>query len=523
MECSCVRHTDLPGASKLFLDLLYHPDRLRSYYPNLPIDPEAYARAAKVDLPADRRAALVEALRPANAGNPSLAELAKSDTVAVVTGQQVGLFSGPAYTIYKALTAVKQARELSARGIPAVPVFWLATEDHDFAEVNHCWVFNPAHEPVKLEMNVSAAGQPVGEVQLAAPPLDELQKCLGEFPFGNDVVSLVQECYAPGRTMGQAFGALLAKLLDRFGLLQLDPMSPAIRELAAPAIRRALEAAPELSQAVMARNKELTAAGYHAQVHVEEGTSFVFLLDNGRRITLRRQGREYVAGGRRFTTEELMARAASLSPNALLRPVVQDSILPTVAYVGGPAELAYLAQSEVIYRKVLGRMPVPLNRAGFTLIDERSRKLMERYHLSLSDFFQGEQALRERLSLALIPPELSGRIEATKGETMAALDRLTQALEAFDTNLVRLTRKSRRKIEYQLEKIEKKTAREVLARESTAAAHVGYLYNLIYPHRHLQERLYSILPFLAKHGFELIDTIYENVNLECPDHQLVVI
>jgi bacillithiol biosynthesis cysteine-adding enzyme BshC len=523
MECSCVRHSDLPGASKLFLDLLYHPDRLHSYYPNLPLDPDAYARAASFDFPPERRAALVEALRPGNAGNPSLGQLAMPGTVAVVTGQQVGLFSGPAYTIYKALTAVKQARELSARGIPAVPVFWLATEDHDFAEVNHCWVFNPAHEPIKLEMNVSASGQPVGEVCLEAPPLDGLWKSLGDFPFGDEVISLVSECYAPGATMGQAFGALVRRLLDRFGLLQLDPMSPAIRELAAPAIRTALAAAPELSAAVRGRNKELTAAGYHAQVHVEDATSFVFLLENGRRVTLRRQGREYVAGGRRFTSEELMARAASLSPNALLRPVVQDSILPTVAYVGGPAELAYLAQAEVIYRQVLGRMPVPLNRAGFTLLDERSRKLMERYRLTLSDFFQGEQSLRERLSLALIPPELAGRIESTKSATVAALEQLTTGLEAFDANLAKLTRKSRRKIEYQLSKIEKKTAREILARESTAAAHVGYLDGLIYPHRHLQERLYSILPFLAKHGPALIDTIYENVHLECPDHQLLVI
>src|SRR5581483_10843196 len=162
-------------------------------------------------------------------------------TVAVLTGQQVGLFSGPAYTVYKALTAVKLARDLTARGIPAIPVFWLATEDHDFAEVNHCWVFNPAHEPIKLEMAASAAGQPVGEVQLSTPPIDDLRKCLGEFPFGAEVVSLVKECYAPGASMGQAFGALLGRLLDRFGLLQLDPMSPAVRELAAPAIRSALE------------------------------------------------------------------------------------------------------------------------------------------------------------------------------------------------------------------------------------------------------------------------------------------
>jgi bacillithiol biosynthesis cysteine-adding enzyme BshC len=350
-----------------------------------------------------------------------------------------------------------------------------------------------------------------------------LRQSLREFPFGEEVAQLVSECYAPGATMGQAFGALLRRLLDRFGLLQVDPMSPAIRELAAPAIRTALDAAPELSAAVLERNKELVKAGYHAQVHVEDSTSFVFLLDEGRRVTLRRKGREYTGGGKRFTTEELMARAASLSPSALLRPVVQDSMLPTVAYVGGPAELAYLAQSEVIYRRVLGRQPLPINRAGFTLLDQRSRKLMERYRLTLADFFPGEQALRERLALALIPAELEAKVAETRAAATHALERLTAELESFDSNLAKLTRKSRKKIEYQVSKIEKKVAREMLLRDATATAHAGYLYGLIYPHRRLQERLYSILPFLAQHGFGLIDTIYENVRLECPDHQLLVI
>jgi bacillithiol synthase len=524
MECTCVRHHELPGATKLFLDLLYHPEKLHRFYRHLPGDPDVYARAAaEVDFPEERRAALIAALRPANAGNPSLDRLARPGTVAVVTGQQVGLFSGPAYTIYKALTAVKLARELEARGTPAVPVFWLATEDHDFAEVNHCWVFDPAHTPARLEMRVAAAGQPVGEVRLAEPPVAALWETLRQFPFGQEVAALAAECYASGRKMGEAFAALIGKLLAPYGLLQVDPMSPAVRDLAAPAIRSFLQAAPELTSEVLARNQELIAAGYHAQVHVEEQTSFVFLLDEGRRQALRRNGREYVLNGRRFTTEELIGRAQSLSPNALLRPVVQDSILPTAAYVGGPAELAYLAQAEVIYRKVLGRMPAVLNRAGFTLLDQRSRKLMERYKLSLADFFHGEQALKERLSLALIPPHLAGTIAETKATLEQAIERLVADLRSFDPTLAKAAGRSKHKIEYQAQKIEKKVAREILVRDSRAAGHASYLYGLIYPERHLQERLYSILPFLAKHGLGLIDQLYENVRLDCSDHQLLVI
>ena len=311
MDCSCVRYTDLPHTSNLFADFTYHPDRVRAFYPH--IDRRFRIHCPGNALPA--RAARGPGGSPAAtelATVPQLEQLAREGTVAVVTGQQVGLFSGPAYTIYKALTAVKLARSLAERGIPAVPVFWLATEDHDFAEVNHCWVFDAEHHPIKLEKPHSpATSQPVGQFVLSAPPVAELRAALAGLPFGDEISALVEETYQPGRTMGEAFSALLKRLLAQYGLLHVDPMSPAMRELAAPAIRSALAAAPDLTAAVLERNRALEAAGYHAQVHVEDQTSFVFLLENGRRYTLRRYGRDYLQNGRRFSTEELMDRAGS--------------------------------------------------------------------------------------------------------------------------------------------------------------------------------------------------------------------
>src|SRR5579863_5910255 len=387
MHCSCVRQTELPGLSPLFADVLYNPDRTASFYRHPLRDLEAYQASARAaaSLPDERRALLIEALRVQNPESESLAKLAQPGTVAVVTGQQVGLFSGPAYTVYKVLHAVRLAEWLSANGIPAVPVFWLATEDHDFAEVNHVWVFNGEHHPTKVEMRRTATAQPVGDVALLAPPVRELRAAMHGLPFGDEVADLVEETYRAGSTMGKAFGELLRRLLARFDVLQVDPMLPAFRELAAPALRAAVEHAPELSESILERNKALAAAGYHAQVHIEPQTSFVFLLENGKRLTLRRHEREYILNGRRFSTEELMDRAASLSPNAVLRPVVQDSMLPTVAYIGGPAETAYLAQSAAIYDQLLGRMPVAVPRTGFTIFDEHSYRTFQRYGLSLPD------------------------------------------------------------------------------------------------------------------------------------------
>ena len=179
MECTCIRQTELPGTSRLFADFIYHPDRVAAFYSS----PRTFQEAAsQVDFPAERRAALVSSLRELNGDSPLLDLLAQPGTVAVVTGQQVGLFSGPAYTIYKALTAVKLANQLNADGIPAVPIFWLATEDHDLAEVNHTWVFDGDFHPAKVSVAPeSEVGQPVGTIPLGDIPIHELNSAWRAF------------------------------------------------------------------------------------------------------------------------------------------------------------------------------------------------------------------------------------------------------------------------------------------------------------------------------------------------------
>ncbi len=525
MESSCLRHTDIPHTSRLFSDFQYHFDRVARFYEHNPMDPEAYRAAAdQIRFPMERRAALVSALRGANPDSPALEKLAREGTVAVVTGQQVGLFSGPVYTIYKALTAVRLAERLDQQGIAAVPVFWLATEDHDLAEVNHSVVFDEASRPVTLRADgVSESQQPVGTIPLKNAPIAELRRALARLPFGSEVAEAVEQTYTPGATYGQAFHALLRRLLSKWGLLFIDPLDPAVRQIAAPLLARALDQAPELKQALLDRNKELEGAGYHAQVHIESQTSLFFLLEGNRRLTLRPQNGEYASKERTYSIQELTGRAAHLSPNALLRPVMQDYILPTVAYVGGPAELAYLGQSHVLYEALLQRMPVAVARAGFTLLDRHSAKLIDRYELPVKDLLRDKTAVRETIAARLVPHDLTARFESARTSIEQSLDHLRGAVTGFDPTLAAALDKSRSKIIYQLLKIEQKTARETLRRDSRAADDARLLTDLVYPDKHLQERLYSILPFLARHGNGLLDTLYENVHLECPDHKILVV
>ncbi len=531
MESACLRHTEIPHTSALFSDFQYHFGRVARFYAHNPHDGRSYAAAAQeIAYPDDRRAALVAALRSSNSETASLDLLARPGTVAVVTGQQVGLFSGPAYTIYKALTAVRLAARLKEQGIPAVPMFWLATEDHDVAEVNHTFVFGPDHQPIQLSVNANGgSARPVGGTPIADPPVDRLREILAGFPYGDEVAEMVRVAYPAGVTFGRAFRALLERLLAGRGVLFVNPLDESVRRLAAPILKETVRQDESLHGKLIERGKQLEAAGYHAQVHVEAKTSLVFLLDGDRRATLRRQNGEYAskeksAKDRKYSAAELIERAEQLSPNALLRPVVQDFVLPTVAYVGGPAELAYMAQSQVLYRELLGRMPVMVSRGGFTLLDARSAKLMERYGLSLPAFFHGQDGVRDAIAQKLVPPALTEEFGNVRRTVSQSMERLRDDLASFDATLAAAANKSLAKITYQLSKMEGKTARETLKRNQRAMADASYMSGLIFPDKHLQERYYSILPFLARHGVvDLMDTLYQHVRLECPDHQVLVV
>lgn len=530
----CIRHTELPHTTRLFADLAYHFDRVSGFYHHAPFVMESYRAAAeRIQMEAGHRAALVEALAAENrdagaAAQNQLDKLAQSGTLVVASGQQVGLYTGPVFTIYKALSAARLARELSDQGLRAVPVFWLATEDHDLEEINHVWVFDAANRPVRLEAQAHAAiHEPVGGVRLAESGAQALREALSGLPFGDEISKLATEAYAEGATFASGFKSLLKKLLEPYGVLLLDPLSPAIRRLAAPLVRQAIQHAPDLTASLLQRGRELESCGYHIQVHVEEKTSLFFLMDQGRRTPLRRSGDTYAANGTSHTTADLLARIdrspEDFSPNALLRPVVQDFLLPTVAYIGGPAELAYLAQSEVIYRRLLGRMPVAQPRACFTLLDGRAAKLMKRYGLKLSDVLQGAAAVELRIAETLIPGPLHRAFAEGQTGIGSALDTVQAQLAGFDRTLVAALEKSRSKMQYQFSKIQAKAGRESLRRAERAREEAAYLLHLIYPEKTLQERLYSVLPFLARHGLDLLDRLHESVRFDCPDHQVLVV
>lgn len=525
MEPSCIRQSLIPGTTRLFHDYLYHFDRVNTFYRWHFADLDDFASAAmQIDFSEPRREKLISVLREQNGETRALAKLAERGTVAVVTGQQVGLFTGPAYTVFKALTAVRLAKHLSDHGIRAVPIFWLATEDHDLAEVDHAWVFDEQLNPMRLAVTSSDGNStPVGKVHIETLPLDKLRRALDKLPFSHEVIAAIESAYYPGQTLGSAFASLLRQVLKDTDLLYIDPLAPAVREMAAGFLAQTVHRVPELIEELRKRNAELSAAGYHAQVHIEDDTSLLFLMSDHSRVPIRLKNNHFVAQERRFNADELQAEALLLSPNVLLRPVMQDYLLPTVSYVAGPSETAYIAQAEVLYRNLLGRMPVVFPRNSFTLLDTHAAKLLDRYQLNFSDLLDSRESVAARIAERLVPGNLRDEFQSARSSVNSVLANLESRLTAFDPTLAAAAKKSTAKMLYQMDKLSTKTARESMRRDERAKKDAEYLINLTYPHRYLQERFYSIIPFLAKHGLDLPQRLIADVPFACPDHMLRVI
>lgn len=537
MECHCIPFTEIPRTSRLFQDFLYQFDRVASFYAWDYAKPDVFARAAEaVKQDASVRSTVAGALERQNrefGGDEktfeNIARLRSGAAVAVVTGQQVGLLTGPAYSVYKALTAVRLATELSAQGLPAVPVFWLASEDHDIKEVNHTFLLDAHANLRRLEHRADfPPNRRVGEVEFG-PEGNGLvagaSEILSAWPEGKTWSEAVAEALRGGSSYARSFGRLMARMFRGSGVVLVDPLDDDLHRLAAPVFARVIAEAEILEEALAARSEELERAGYHTQAKILEEGALFFVNVEGQRLAVRRRDASFwIRGARRLHAEELLAWVArspkDFTANVLLRPIVQDTLLPTAAYVGGPAEIAYLAESEVLYRRLLGRMPVIFPRASFTLVDARARRLMKKYSLGLVELFAGRQVVRDRMAQAYVPKFVHRRLEQSRKRLEKLLTDLKEPLQDFEPTLGGALDTAARKMRYQLEKIRNKVARAEAARDAVFEEHRRVLENLLYPNRTLQERQLNFLPFLSRYGRGLLDRLGEKV-LAGRDHHII--
>jgi len=523
MRFQCLPPQQVPHLSRLTRAFLTDFSKVTAYFEHPPTLEGLRAAASLAKNSGAQRAELVSALRAVNqgfGGDSSVTrhlDLLADGAVAVVGGQQTGLFTGPAYTLYKALTAIRVAQELTTQGIPAVPVFWLASEDHDLAEVDHCdWLGRAGLERIELPHGEDDEGRPVGEIALGSGVEAALAAALAALdgPGADAIASALRASCSPAESYSSAFGKLLARLFAGRGLILLDPHHPAVAALAAPLLASALRQNAALIPELLKRGRTLERSGFHEQVKVTEKATLLFAMVEGRRLPLRVRGAGFQAGSREFTLDELVAlvqrNPGALSPSALLRPVVQDTLLPTAACVVGPAELAYFAQSEVVYRRLLGRMPAVLPRAGFTLIEPHVARLFRKYGLDVGDVLRGRQHLRRRLERESVPRALARQMSTGERNLRRYLTRIRKPLRKLDPTLSGALDISERKILYQLEKIRTRAGRAADRREELLDHHERILCEAVAPHHDLQERTLCALPILARHGIGLLDALADH-------------
>ncbi len=534
----------IPHQSRLFLDYLKDPVALGRYYPSaVQYHHELAGRAPEVlSAYTTDRATLCDALEQINtewgAGAETLANIARlreADCVTVVSGQQAGLFTGPLYTIYKALSAVKLAGCLSQRGTPAVPVFWIATEDHDFAEVASAELIgcDCTLTKVSASLEMHKEGEPVGLVTLDESinqTVSEMLELLPKTEFSQEVEGIIRDAWKPGRTYPEAFARMMTNLLGKHGLILLDPLNKTFKQLAAPLYARAARRAPIIADALVTRSRELEEDGYHAQVLVTNETFPLFLHseDRTRHAVTRIDDGRYKAKDddeKVYSAEELadwaLREPERFSPNVTLRAVVQDYLLPTIAYFGGAAEIAYFAQTGEVYR-VLDRPVTPiLPRASMTIVESRSGHTLERYHLELSDLFAGTEAVLARVVEEHLGAETGKAFEHADKTINSELDQLRDRLRQVDPTLADALETGRRKINYQVNGLRTRFHRAQLNRDETTRRQIERLFSCIYHDKTLQERHLNVTSLIARHGRYVIDWIYDAINLGSWEHQIV--
>ncbi len=539
MSSECFPITVLPNISTIYRDYLAMADSpkeapVRRWFGAEPFAGKWIGQGGAVKHPGALADLLAQQALDFGASEAAKANIAKlrAGAQAVVTGQQVVLFGGPLLTILKAATAVARAREATkATGIEHVPVFWMATEDHDLAEVDQVsFLTKTSVETLRLGLKLPHA-VPVGDV-VPGPELDDVLERTSELLEFAPVSDWLRECYAPvdGKktTLALAFGRLIARIFAEQGLIVMDASTRGFHALGASTLRYAIEHAAELQSALIARSAQLEKSGYHAQVLVAEGHSMLFLLEEttGERIALRTNpDGQWKAGGKTFSTADLLkileATPERLSPNALLRPVFQDTVLPTAAYIGGPAEIAYFAQSAVLYEAILGRITPVLPRLSATLLEPAIATIMDKDEVQLPDAMTTSEDLAQRLGARAMPIEGKRKLAAVGNALDSELIALTEYLRGMDATLGTAAEVSGSKMRYQMNRLRRMAATFELQKEASLKKHAQAITLNVFPDGHPQERLIAGVWFMARYGDGLVEKLVGVACNQCPGHVVV--
>ena len=530
----------LPWMRRLAVDYAFDFARVEPFFAGNPADEASWANAiaaAQRHGRPRREVTDIVIAQQERRGAPAAAiaaarQLAEPDTVAIVTGQQAGLFGGPVFTLLKAATAIRLAERVSREhGVTVVPVFWIDAEDHDWEEVRACAVFDAQLNVVAIE---AAPPEGAGERTIGSlewpesitAATDTLFRALPATEFTPWLSEIVRAAYAPGHGVAESFGRILDAVLGLHGLVVYDASDRAAKPLVAELFARELEHPGRTALLAARAGADLVSRGYHMQVTPHANSAALFELDGGR-LPIRHEGSQFVAGAAPVPGPALVARARAhpetFSPNVLLRPLVQDTLFPTICYVAGPNELAYLAQLRGVYEAFGVLMPLMQPRASATLMDSAAVRFLAKYDVPLEALQrQDEHALNELLK-TLLPPTVERTIREAGDQITSRMESVIEAVPAIDPTLEGRARSALGRMQHELETLHAKVLQAAKRRDETLRRQFTHVQAQAFPGGHPQERIIGGISFLGRYGPALVARLLEELPVDGGTHWVVTI
>ncbi len=524
-------YKDLKQTTNLFIDFIYNFEKVDSFYAGNFRKIESFKKCQEALIKRKfSRPEISSILEKQNLEWGASAQtlqnisyLKDKQTSVVFTGQQVGIWGGPLFTIYKGISAIKLAHQLSEKlKVKVIPLFWLAADDHDFLEVNHIYLLNPHSQVTRIEYKgkVDWNGKPMAKVLLDGSIHDFFEKAnqnFAETKHKKAILGKLSEFYREGQSLSVAFGKWLTFLFGKFGLVLVNPADKELKHLAVPIFEKEIEQNGKLENIFRETNFKLGEKNYHHQVKKKENYLNIF-VDNGQRSTVRKEKETLVVEStqEKFSCEQLKGllkqKPNLFSPNVVLRPIVQSYLFPTLAYVGGPSEVAYFAQLKELHQVLDVNMPVVYPRAALTLLEKKTWEILEKYNLDIKDVLsQDIELVINHMVEKTLPANWEEAFTETQSQIKQNFEKLEQEVIQIEPTLKETFTTSKGKIDFELNKLKEKYFQAYKRKNNTVREQIHKLKNHLYPENDLQERRFNIVYYLNKYGFELIDFLYDNI------------
>ncbi len=533
--------SSMDGFSRLFKDYCEHFDRVSRFYASdyRTID-DITLRAKAVNGFSRDRDLLAETLLSQNeewglddATRKNIERLRQNDSLAVVTGQQVGMLGGPLYTIYKTSTAIALARKLAeSSGLNVVPIFWLEGEDHDLDEVKTVHLLS-RNETISLTYDIAPPKDgenhgPVGRLKLGdsiVSLLDQLDDLLPPTDFKSELMKGIRDAYRPGVSMRTAFARLIKSLFPEDGLIFISPDDRRFKSTAVPLFLQEVDGSQALVDSILSVSSELEGE-YHAQLTVSP-TNLFLINEHGRfAIDMVEEDHFSVRGQpTSFSKDELVALIEKdpccISPNVVLRPILQDRILPTVAYVGGPGEIAYFAQLKPAYEWYGLPMPAIYPRASVTIVESKVRKLLDQYGLDVPEAGRNANDLFRKVVLDQMDVDLDSEFEKAGRHLHEGVNAIKSVATSVDGSMSKSVEATRAALVKEWKRLEEKVLKAEKRRHDEDRDRLLRLQTNLFPYGKPQERSLSVIYFLNKYGPGFLGELQEDISLDLRAHQII--